>query len=121
MRLAISRAARSVSSSNGIRVPRCHPGPRTHADPPLGEPARGVFESLEKDYTLDIILTYYRDDWHQDHRLVSELTWNTWRSHLVLEYEVPKYDGDLGSPSAFAPLPAAVVDRKVGAERCLLD
>ncbi|MFO7658918.1 MAG: hypothetical protein R6W78_17795, partial [Bacteroidales bacterium] len=46
----------------------------------------------------------YRDDRHQDHRLVSDLTWNTWRNHLILEYEIPKYDGDLGIPNFYVPL-----------------
>ena len=45
----------------------------------------------------DLILTHYRDDLHQDHRLISELTWNTFSDHLILEYEIPKYDGDLGA------------------------
>jgi LmbE family N-acetylglucosaminyl deacetylase len=74
---------------------------------------KDAFEALKKDYTPDIIFTHHRDDRHQDHRIVSDLTWNTWRNHLVLEYEVPKYDGDFGSPNVFAPLPAMVVDRKL--------
>ena len=78
-----------------------------------GAAVKEAFEALKNEYTPDIIFTHYRDDRHQDHRLVSELTWNTWRNHLVLEYEVPKYDGDFGSPSVFAPLTAAVVDRKI--------
>jgi LmbE family N-acetylglucosaminyl deacetylase len=78
-----------------------------------GAAVKDAFEALKKDYTPDIIFTHHRDDRHQDHRLVSELTWNTWRNQLVLEYEVPKYDGDFGSPSVFAPLTAAVIDRKI--------
>jgi LmbE family N-acetylglucosaminyl deacetylase len=81
--------------------------------PYVGAPVKEAFEALKQDYTPDIIFTHYRDDRHQDHRLVSELTWNTWRNHLVLEYEVPKYDGDFGSPSVFSPLTAAMVDRKI--------
>jgi LmbE family N-acetylglucosaminyl deacetylase len=81
--------------------------------PYTGVAVKEAFEELKKEYTPDIIFTHHRDDRHQDHRLVSELTWNTWRSHLVLEYEIPKYDGDFGSPSVFAPLTAAVVDRKI--------
>jgi LmbE family N-acetylglucosaminyl deacetylase len=81
--------------------------------PYSGAAVKEAFEALKKEYTPDIIFTHHRDDRHQDHRLVSELTWNTWRNHLVLEYEVPKYDGDFGSPSVFAPLTAAVVDRKI--------
>jgi LmbE family N-acetylglucosaminyl deacetylase len=59
------------------------------------------------------VFTHYRDDRHQDHRLVSELTWNTWRNQLILEYEVPKYDGDFGSPAAFVPLTPDLMDRKI--------
>jgi LmbE family N-acetylglucosaminyl deacetylase len=81
--------------------------------PYAGAAVKDAFEALKKDYTPDIIFTHHRDDRHQDHRIVSELTWNTWRHHLVLEYEVPKYDGDFGSPSIFAPLTAAVVERKI--------
>ena len=62
------------------------------------------FESLKEIPTPDLILTHYREDRHQDHRLVSELTWNTFRNHLILEYEIPKYDADLGSPNIFVTL-----------------
>jgi LmbE family N-acetylglucosaminyl deacetylase len=78
-----------------------------------GARVKDVFEALKAEYAPDVVFTHYREDRHQDHRLVSELTWNTWRNHLILEYEVPKYDGDFGSPSVFAPLPAAVLDRKI--------
>ena len=62
------------------------------------------FEQLKAEFSPDLILTHYRHDLHQDHRLVSELTWNTFRNHLILEYEIPKYDGDFGSPNFFVPL-----------------
>ncbi len=78
-----------------------------------GAAVKDIFEALKAEYAPDIVFSHYRDDRHQDHRLVSDLTWNTWRSHLILEYEVPKYDGDFGSPSVFAPLTAAVIDRKI--------
>ena len=61
----------------------------------------------------DLILTHHRDDRHQDHRVLAELTWNTWRDDLILEYEIPKYDGDLGRPNVYVPLSAAQVHRKV--------
>ncbi|RAK69359.1 PIG-L deacetylase family protein [Hymenobacter edaphi] len=80
--------------------------------PQLVPDIKAAFEQL-KAFTPDLILTHYRHDLHQDHRLLSELTWNTFRSHLVLEYEIPKYDGDLGNPGCFVELPAAVLDRKV--------
>lgn len=70
------------------------------------------FEHL-KAFQPNLILTHYQHDLHQDHRLVSELTWNTFRSHLILEYEIPKYDGDLGNPAAFVELPAVVLDAKL--------
>ena len=61
-----------------------------------------------------MIFTHSRDDRHQDHRLISDLTWNTWRDHLILEYEIPKYDGDFGAPNFFAPVSAAIFERKLG-------
>lgn len=62
------------------------------------------FETLARSVDPDIVFTHYRDDRHQDHRTVSDLTWNTFRRHLVLEYEIPKYDGDLGRPGLYVPL-----------------
>jgi LmbE family N-acetylglucosaminyl deacetylase len=70
------------------------------------------FEKLKATLSPDLIFTHYQGDRHQDHRLVSELTWNTFRNHLILEYEVPKYDGDLGSPNAFVPLDETIRRRK---------
>jgi LmbE family N-acetylglucosaminyl deacetylase len=61
----------------------------------------------------DVVLTHARFDAHQDHREVNQLTWNVFRDHLVLEYEIPKWDGDLGQPNAYVPLTAAVLERKV--------
>lgn len=71
------------------------------------------FEALKGRVLPDLVLTHTRSDLHQDHRIVSELTWNTFRDHLILEYEVPKYDGDLGSPSLFVHLSEPLVRRKV--------
>lgn len=62
------------------------------------------FEEIKKEISPDIIFTHYRNDRHQDHRLISDLTWNTWRSQLILEYEIPKYDGDLGIPNFYVKL-----------------
>ena len=81
--------------------------------PWLGAQVKEEFEALKAQVSPDLVLTHYREDRHQDHRTVSELTWNTWRDHLILEYEIPKYDGDFGSPNLFAPLKAATLDRKV--------
>jgi LmbE family N-acetylglucosaminyl deacetylase len=71
------------------------------------------FESLKQHVSPDIIFTHYRGDLHQDHRVVGELTWNTFRDHLILEYEIPKYDGDLGSPNVFVRLDEAVCQAKI--------
>jgi LmbE family N-acetylglucosaminyl deacetylase len=80
--------------------------------PWLGAIVKDAFEALESTVSPDVVFTHFRDDRHQDHRTISDLTWNTWRNHLVLEYEIPKYDGDLGSPNFFSPLSASLLDRK---------
>lgn len=71
------------------------------------------FETLKAAVAPDVIFTHFRADRHQDHRVVSDLTWNTFRDHLVLEYEVPKYDGDLGRPNLYVPLSRAASRAKV--------
>ncbi|MBX3142973.1 MAG: PIG-L family deacetylase [Trueperaceae bacterium] len=75
------------------------------------EAMQGVRDALND--APDLILTHHRDDRHQDHRALSDITWNLWRDHLVLEYEVPKWDGDLSQPSVYVPLSEAVVERKL--------
>ena len=65
-----------------------------------------------KSFEPDVIFTHYRDDRHQDHRVLSDLAWNTFRDHLILEYEIPKYDGDFGVPNLFVPLSPAICRRK---------
>jgi LmbE family N-acetylglucosaminyl deacetylase len=77
-----------------------------------GDKVKRIFEEL-KHVSPDVIFTHRREDAHQDHRLLSELTWNTFRNHFILEYEIPKYDGDMGVPSVFVPLSEAICDRKV--------
>ena len=74
-----------------------------------------AFERLKREIAPDLIFTHYRNDLHQDHRIVSELTWNTFRDHLILEYEIPKFDGDLGAPNAFTHLDETTVARKSSA------
>ncbi len=71
------------------------------------------FESLKRRLSPDLIFTHFERDRHQDHRLVSELTWNTFRHHMILEYEIPKYDGDIGSPNVFMPLSADECSEKL--------
>jgi len=68
------------------------------------EPLKDIFEELKSEVTPDLIFTHFRNDLHQDHRQLCELTWNTWRNHFILEYEIPKYDGDLAFPNFFVPL-----------------
>ena len=86
--------------------------------PFVGAEIKTVFEELKGAVSPDIIFTHNRLDAHQDHRLLAELAWNTFRNHLILEYEIPKYDGDLGQPSCYAPLSAALCQTKI---RYLMD
>jgi LmbE family N-acetylglucosaminyl deacetylase len=81
--------------------------------PYIGGEVKDVFEVLKSRLDPDVILTHARHDLHQDHRLVCELTWNTWRDHLILEYEIPKYDGDLGTPNVFVPVSEEIAQEKV--------
>jgi LmbE family N-acetylglucosaminyl deacetylase len=84
---------------------------RTSYFPYQGEQIKEYFETL-KSFNPDVIFTHYRDDRHQDHRVLSDLAWNTFRSHVILEYEVPKYDGDYGSPNFFVPVTEKHVKKK---------
>lgn len=86
--------------------------------PYVGGDVKAVFEKELKQLSPDLILTHNGKDAHQDHRLIAELTWNTFRDHFILEYEIPKYDGDLGRPSVFVPLSPELCRKKV---RNLLD
>ena len=81
--------------------------------PYVGADIKNYFEQLKKDVNPDLIFTHYRHDLHQDHRVICDLTWNTFRSHMILEYEIPKYDGDMGSPNLFVPLDQATCQRKI--------
>lgn len=81
--------------------------------PYVGGEIKEYFEELKRTIDPDLIFTHCRQDLHQDHRLVSELTWNTFRDHLILEYEIPKYDGDLGAPNVFVPLNETVCGTKI--------
>jgi LmbE family N-acetylglucosaminyl deacetylase len=80
--------------------------------PFVGSEVKAVFEELKQEISPDLIFTHNRKDAHQDHRLIAELTWNTFRNHLILEYEIPKYDGDLGQPSFFVPLQPETYQKK---------
>lgn len=78
-----------------------------------GENIKWQFEQLKKKVNPDLILTHYRHDLHQDHRVICELTWNTFRNHQILEYEIPKYDGDFGQPNLYVPLSRELCQQKV--------
>jgi LmbE family N-acetylglucosaminyl deacetylase len=86
--------------------------------PYVGGEVKDIFEELKMRLDPDVIFTHTRHDLHQDHRLVCELTWNTWRDHLILEYEIPKFDGDLGAPNVFVPISRELAKEKA---RLLLD
>ncbi len=81
--------------------------------PHLFKEVKESFEALKKYKKPDVVFTHYRDDRHQDHRVISDLTWNTFRDHLVLEYEIPKYDGDLGIPNVFSHLDELTLQKKI--------
>jgi LmbE family N-acetylglucosaminyl deacetylase len=81
--------------------------------PYVGAEVKDVFEKLKDRVDPQAVFTHAGYDFHQDHRLACELTWNTFRSHLILEYEIPKVDGDLGRPNMFMPLTAAIVEEKL--------
>jgi LmbE family N-acetylglucosaminyl deacetylase len=81
--------------------------------PEQGEAIKQWFESLKTRVEPDLILTHRHDDAHQDHRQVSSLTWNTFRDQQILEYEIPKWDGDMGRPNVYVPVSAAALDRKI--------
>jgi len=81
--------------------------------PFVGADIKTVFEELKQAVSPDLIFTHNRRDAHQDHRLISELTWNTFRNHLILEYEIPKYDGDMGQPNVFLPISLEMCEKKV--------
>jgi LmbE family N-acetylglucosaminyl deacetylase len=118
-----------VFSANGVRALEAKQGAAALVDPSrlttvtlqsfpdgfmpyMGADIKRVFEELKRSIAPDLIFTHNRNDAHQDHRLISELTWNTFRDHLILEYEIPKYDGDMGRPGVFVPLSKDVCDKK---------
>jgi LmbE family N-acetylglucosaminyl deacetylase len=81
--------------------------------PEQGAAIKSWFEQLKSQVAPDVIITHYRDDAHQDHRQVSRLTWNTFRDHFIVEYEVPKWDGDIGQPNLYVPISATALARKI--------
>jgi len=113
-----NRAAEAQRAASRFVDPSRLKGPilKTFPDgfmPFIGADIKNVFEELKQAVSPDLIFTHNRKDAHQDHRLIAELTWNTFRDHLILEYEVPKYDGDMGQPSVFVPLTPEMYEKKV--------
>ena len=100
----LGKAAKAVVQAHGFRDGFF---PAQYSD------IKSRFESLKELPAPDLIFTHRRVDLHQDHRLIAELTWNTFRNHLILEYEIPKYEGDLTTPCAYVPLTRAQVERKI--------
>jgi len=88
-------------------------GFRDSSFPYVGGKIQEFFRALAKKLDPDLIFTHRREDMHQDHQLVAELTWNNFRKHLILEYEIPKYEGDLGAPNVFMPLSGEACGFKV--------
>jgi LmbE family N-acetylglucosaminyl deacetylase len=117
VRAAEANSAAALFAGTSVRGPLL----KTFQDgflPFVGAEVKAVFEELKQAVSPDIVFTHNRKDAHQDHRLIAELTWNTFRDHLILEYEIPKYDGDMGQPSVFVPLEAEICQKRV---RCILE
>jgi LmbE family N-acetylglucosaminyl deacetylase len=93
----------------------CIEGYRDGFLPHAGAALKERFEQLKRAIDPDLVFTHHRADRHQDHRTIAELTWNTFRDHLILEYEIVKYEGDLAQPNLFVPLSADDVARKARA------
>lgn len=113
VRAAEARRAAELFTAGAARVEVMLLDFRESFLPWHGAALKEAFEGLKQGFAPDLILTHHDDDRHQDHRLVAELTWNTWRDHAILAYEILKWDGDLGRPNLFVPLSAAQVRHKV--------
>src|SRR5436190_1385010 len=112
------RAAEACQSANALlaRMPGKRVILKDFRDgyfPYDGAEIKGFFEKVKGEISPDLILTHQRFDLHQDHRVTCELTWNTFRDHLILEYEIPKYDGDMGVPNLFVPLDESLCRQKI--------
>jgi len=107
-----ARRAAQLFAGAALQEPELHTFPDGFL-PYVGGEVKSAFEALKSAVSPDLIFTTSRQDAHQDHRLVGELTWNTFRNHLILEYEIPKYDGDMGRPGVFFPLEERHYRKKV--------
>ena len=81
--------------------------------PFIGATIKDHFTILKNKFDPDIIFTHLTKDAHQDHRLIGELTWNAFRNHMILEYEIAKYDADLGRPNLYVHLSENLVQKKI--------
>jgi LmbE family N-acetylglucosaminyl deacetylase len=108
------RGARRFLGSDALKSVRVHAFRDGYFPAQFAE-IKVAFESLAHEFQPDVVFTHSRDDRHQDHRVVSDLTWNTFRNQLILEYEIPKWDGDLGRPNLYAPVTKAIARRKASA------
>jgi LmbE family N-acetylglucosaminyl deacetylase len=111
------RGAKKVLGTSATDAVRLHEF-RDGYFPTYFDAIKDAFESLAREFSPDIVFTHARADRHQDHRVISDLTWNTFRKQLILEYEIPKWDGDLSQPNLYVPLSANAVKRKT---KSLLD
>jgi LmbE family N-acetylglucosaminyl deacetylase len=112
-----ARGAEARASADAILAPAASKHIELHSFPDTCFPFVGIeikeqFRKLQSEVSPDLIFTHRLEDRHQDHRLLAELTWNAFRNHLILEYEIPKYEGDLGAPNFFVPLGERVCQRK---------
>ena len=105
------QAATQFAGASDLREPLLHNFADGHL-PFHGPEVKAAFERLKHAVCPDLIFTHHRADAHQDHRLVADLTWQTFRNHMILEYEIPKYDGDLGAPGVYVPLSRELSQQK---------
>jgi LmbE family N-acetylglucosaminyl deacetylase len=118
-----SRAGEAERGARKFLGPRSKDAVRLHEFrdgyfPTYFDAIKDAFEGLAREFRPDIVFTHARGDRHQDHRVVSDLTWNTFRNQIILEYEIPKWDGDLGRPNLYVPLSESAASRK---SKALLD
>jgi LmbE family N-acetylglucosaminyl deacetylase len=111
-KIEAQKAAEMFAGSKRIRKSFFKEFPDTFM-PFVGSDIKNFFEEIKQAVSPDLIFTHNRKDAHQDHRLISELTWNAFRDHFILEYEIPKYDGDMGQPSVFVPIEPALCQKKI--------
>lgn len=106
-------AATLLAGTGGVEVDVVVHRFRESYFPAVADRIKDEFEQLKAEVRPDLVLTHRRDDVHQDHRTIGELTWNAFRDHLIAEYEIPKYEGDLGHPNLYVPLDESTAARKV--------